>query len=58
MKTILGLALIAAYIAAIIGYFANIFKLVGMLGGEITAFFIGRCFGVIMPPLGTVLGFL
>ena len=58
MKAFVWTALCAMYVAVIYGYIANIVKLVGMFGGEVTAYFLGRCLGVVMPPLGVVLGFL
>jgi hypothetical protein len=45
-------------IAAIIGWFMNIYKLVGMFGGEITTWFIARCVGIFFAPLGAVIGYL
>ncbi|MDO9131997.1 hypothetical protein [Hydrogenophaga sp.] len=48
----LGLALVALG-----GWIANIFKLVDMLGGDISAMFIARVVGVFAAPLGAVLGF-
>lgn len=43
---------------AIYGWIANIISLVGMLGGEVTAMFIARCVGVLVAPLGAILGFI
>jgi hypothetical protein len=39
------------------GWIANVVKLIGMLGGEITAMFVARCVGVFAAPLGAILGF-
>lgn len=44
-------------ILAIGGWIANVVKLVGLLGGEITAMFIARIVGIFMAPFGAVLGF-
>lgn len=44
-------------IAAFGGWVANIFKLLDMLGGEVTAMFIARVVGVFAAPLGAILGF-
>lgn len=41
-----------------VGWVMNIVKLVGMLGGDITAMFIARIVGVAIAPLGAVLGFM
>ena len=42
---------------AVGGWIANIVKLVGMLDGPVTTFFIGRVVGVFAAPLGAVLGY-
>lgn len=52
------LLIVIVWIVGIGGWIANIVKLVGMLGGEITAMFIARCVGVFVAPLGVILGFL
>ena len=44
-------------VLAIIGYVMNIVKLIGMLGGDITAMFIARLVGLI-PIVGAVLGWI
>lgn len=36
----------------------NLVKFVDMLGGEVTALFIGRLFGIIFPPISAVLAFV
>ena len=46
------------WIAAIGGYIANIVKLVGLIGSEVTTMFVLRAIGVIAAPLGMVLGYL
>ena len=40
------------------GWIANVVKLVGPLGGDITAMFVARVVGVFAAPLGAVLGFV
>lgn len=40
------------------GWIANIVKLVGIVGGEITGMLIARAIGVFVAPMGAVLGFL
>lgn len=42
---------------AIIGWVWNIVKLIGELSGPITSMFLARIAGVLMAPLGSVLGF-
>lgn len=50
-------AVLLFILAAIGGWIANIVKLVGMIGGDVTAMFIARCVGIFAAPLGAVLGF-
>lgn len=45
-------------IVVAIGWIMNVVKLVGILGGDITAMFIARIAGVIIVPFGAVLGFM
>jgi hypothetical protein len=52
------LTVIALVLVGIGGWFANIVKLIGMFGGDITALFIARLVGVFAAPLGAVLGFI
>ena len=54
-----GLIVIALYIAAIIGWVMNIYKLVTTAGpvAAWTAFEIARCIGIPFGPLGSVLGY-
>jgi hypothetical protein len=40
------------------GWIANIVKLVGMDFGAITGMLIVRAIGIVVPPLGAVMGFL
>jgi len=61
MKSIFAfmhLSFVFVWIAALIGWFMNIYKLVGMFGGEITTWFIARCVGIFFAPLGAVIGYL
>lgn len=46
------------WILAIGGWIANIVKIFGSAADPITAFFIIRCVGVFLAPVGAVLGFL
>ncbi len=57
MNNYFHLVIVGLWLAAIGGWIANVVKLIGMLGGEITAMFIARCIGTIAAPLGSVLGF-
>lgn len=53
----INVAALLLILAAIGGWIANIVKLVGMIGGDVTAMFIARCVGIFAAPLGAVLGF-
>lgn len=57
---VLGLewAILAIALLGFGGWIANIVKLFGMFGGDITALFVGRLVGVFAAPLGAVLGFM
>jgi len=55
---LMGFIIILAWIAGAIGWVLNIIELVHSLTGPITAMFIARCVGVIIPFLGAVLGYL
>lgn len=44
-------------LACIGGWLANIVKFVGMLDGGISAMFIARIVGMVLAPLGVVLGY-
>lgn len=48
---------ILIFVLAIIGWVMNIVKLIGMLGGDITAMFLARLVGLI-PIVGAVLGWI
>ena len=60
MKTtiagIVSMALIG--LVAVIGWVMNIIKIVGMVGGEITAELVIRGIGVFFFPLGCVMGWV
>jgi len=49
---------IALWLAAIGGWIANIVKIFGSAADPITAWFLIRCVGVVLAPLGAVLGYL
>ena len=55
MKTVYFLYL--TVFLGIIGWIANIVKLIGMIHGEITAMFIARAVGVFAAPVGAILGY-
>lgn len=49
---------ILAIVVGIGGWIANVVKLLGMLGGPVSAKFVVRVVGVIAFPLGAVMGFV
>ena len=51
------LAILAVWAIGLVGWIANIVKIVSMLSGPVTAMFVGRVVGVFAFPLGAVLGF-
>lgn len=55
---ILVLTLAAVWVAAIGGWIANIVKIFGSAADPLTPFFIIRCIGVFVAPVGAILGFL
>lgn len=57
-STSADLLFIVLWLAVIGGWIANIVKLVGMVGGEVTTMFILRAVGIFAAPLGAVLGYL
>lgn len=61
MKSIFAfmhVSFVFVWMAALIGWFMNIYKFIGMFGEEITTRFIVRCVGIFFAPLGAVLGYL
>lgn len=44
-------------IVAVIGWIANIAKIVGALNDPISNLFVARCVGAIVMPIGAILGF-
>lgn len=53
-----GVFMLLVLAAGAIGWIMNIVKFVGLLGGDITTWFIARAVGIVLPPLGAILGFL
>lgn len=52
-----GALLGALLILGLCGYIVNIFKLIWLLDGDVTAMLIARCIGAVFPPFGGLLGF-
>lgn len=46
----------AFWLAAVVGWIANIVKIFWAAGDPITGWFIARCVGVFLAPVGAVLG--
>lgn len=44
--------------AGVIGWVMNIIKFIGLIGGDVSTWFIARAVGIVLAPLGAVLGFL
>lgn len=47
----------AFLIAGLVGWVMNIINVVGMINDPITGMFILRCVGILLAPLGAVLGY-
>jgi hypothetical protein len=56
-KFISGMYVLVLVLVGLIMWCVNIFKLVNMMGGEISSLFIGRIVGTFVFPLGIILGF-
>ena len=58
MKALAGLALIAAVIAAAIGWIINLVSVIklGLAGAGITTLFVLKVIGIFAGPLGAILG--
>jgi len=46
------------WLAIVGGWIANIVKFIGMLDGGVTAMFIARIVGMVLAPLGVILGYV
>lgn len=55
--TVAAVFILAIWAAFIVGWIANIIKLIGMLDGGVTAMFIARIAGIPVAPLGGILGY-
>lgn len=52
------LSVILVMVLAVIGWIMNIIKIVGAIADPVTAMFILRCVGIIVAPLGAILGWV
>ena len=46
------------YLAMLVGWVVNIIKIVNTINHDITGMFVFRCVGIILFPVGSILGFL
>ena len=55
--TLIGLLIVLLWIAFVAGYVFNIFNIINNLStDEVTNMFIFQCIGIIIAPLGSILG--
>ena len=57
MKHFFAVVMIAVALAALYGYIANVISWLGMLDGPLSAMFIARIVGLLLAPLGAILGY-
>jgi len=57
-STIAAIIYLMLFVLSLYGWVANLFKLVGMIGGELGTLFIARIAGVVIAPLGIILGYM
>jgi len=55
--TIFGLVLFGIWVAAIVGWVRNIIDIVHTVSDPLTGLFILRCVGIVVAPLGAILGY-
>lgn len=57
--SLIGLLIVLLWIAFVAGYVLNIFNIINNLStDEVTNMFIFQCIGIIIAPLGSILGWL
>lgn len=57
-QRIAHLAIIGLCLASIVGWCMNIWAIFGSVGGgALNALYVARCVGVLVPPLGAILGY-
>ncbi len=52
-----GIAVLVFWFLAILGWILNIFDIVEMVNSPVTGMFILRCVGILVAPLGSILGY-
>lgn len=55
--TLVGLVYVILLLAGIVGWVMNIVTVVHLLSDPLTGFFVLRCIGILLFPLGAVLGY-
>lgn len=55
--TIALLFMWAVIVAFVVGWVLNIVKFIGLIGGDISTWFIARAVGIALAPLGSILGY-
>ena len=58
LKAVFGIGFVVAIIAGIIGWGMNVGKLIALLGDPVGSWLIGRAIGILVAPLGAILGYL
>jgi hypothetical protein len=58
MKGVGWAGIMGVLVAAVVGWVANIVKLVGLIGDPVSGELVIRAIGVFFAPLGAILGFL
>jgi hypothetical protein len=51
-------AFVSLWLAAVVGWVWNIFKLVGLVGEPVGAEFVLRIVGIVLAPLGAIMGYV
>lgn len=54
--TVVELLILILYVAGAVGWIANLVKLIGIIDGGVTGMMILRAIGVLVVPLGAILG--
>ena len=55
---VLGLIIFVTWIAGIVGWVMNIMNIIEVIDLEITGVFVIQCIGVVVAPLGAVMGWI
>lgn len=55
--TAVSLTIFGLWLVFILGWFMNIWTIIGSVGGPLNAMFVARCVGAFIFPLGGILGY-